>query len=171
MANYCWTNVQIYSVSDRVHDLIDHLYEELGYDDIKECVEALFGSYKEYPFDKVGSKWIHLENGPDREGDDLTTLRFCSAWSFPAGYIEKLLDSIIRIDQHAYLTFDVDEESDDFIIGGCGNSVGFKYYEEESPERPDYEDDDYDALIDDFYDEVFKLKESFIDDAIKYLNE
>ena len=49
--------------------------------------------------------------------------------------------------------------------------MGFKYYEEESPERPDYEDDDYDALIDDFSDEVYKLKESFIDDAIKYLNE
>ena len=101
MANYCWTNVQIYSENDKVLDHIDHLYEELGYDDIKECVEALFGSYKEYPINEVGSKWICLENGPDREGDDLTTLRFCSAWSFPEGYIKKLLDSIIEIDRHA----------------------------------------------------------------------
>ena len=66
MANHCWTNVQIYSENDKVHDHIDHLYEELGYDDIKECVEALFGSYEVYPINEVGSKWICLENGTDR---------------------------------------------------------------------------------------------------------
>ena len=52
-------------------------------------------------------------------------MRFCSAWSFPEGFVEQLVSRVVGIDENAVVDVSADEESDDFLIGGYGDKKGF----------------------------------------------
>ena len=93
-------------------------------------------------------------------------------WSFPEGYMEEFVKKMVELDEEATVKFSVDEESDDFLVGGYGSKKGFKWYEDDSPERPweeecEEEGLDYDDEINKFYEEVDECITTMIDSSEK----
>ena len=120
---------------------------------------------------EIGPKWILVED-MDRTDDNETYITLCSAWSFPEGYMEEFVKKMVELDEEATVKFSVDEESDDFLVGGYGSKKGFKWYEDDSPERPweeecEEEGLDYDDEINKFYEEVEECTTSMIDSSEK----
>ena len=116
--------------------------------------------------DAIGPKWILVED-MDRTDDNETFIVFCSAWSFPDGYMQKFVERVVELDEDVKIQFGVEEESDDFLVGGYGSKNGFKWYEDDSPERPweeecEEEGLDYDDEINKFYDEVNECTDAMI---------
>ena len=169
MANHVWTDVIVKSDSKELHETLYKWYVEpatknsWGGDSVRATVKPIFGEYDKYPTDEIGSKWILVED-IDEYGDDETYMRFCSAWSFPEGFVEKLVSIVVGIDENAVVDVSADEESDDFLIGGYGDKKGFIWNEDDSPERPwedDFGDDweGYDDAINEFYEDVLDIKQ------------
>ena len=172
MANHVWTRTQVLSENKEVHEKLYEWFGDLnGWNEshIRGTVEPIFGKYDKYPMDAIGSKWIVVEDMDDYDTE--TYITFCSAWSFPEGYMEEFCRKVCReLDEEAVVKFTADEESDDFLIGGYGNKNGFHWYEDDSPERPweeecEEEGLDYDDEIDKFYQEVDDIRDSMVASA------
>ncbi len=174
MANHVWTRTQVLSEKVEVHEQLFEWFGDLtGWNEshIRGTVEPIFGKYEKYPMDEIGPKWILVED-MDRMDDNETYITLCSAWSFPEGYMEEFVKKMVELDEEATVKFSVDEESDDFLVGGYGSKKGFKWYEDDSPERPweeecEEEGLDYDDEINKFYEEVEECTTSMIDSSEK----
>ena len=174
MANHVWTRTQVLSDKVEVHEQLFEWFGDLtGWNEphIRGTVEPIFGKYEKYPMDEIGPKWILVED-MDRTDDNETYITLCSAWSFPEGYMEEFVKKMVELDEEATVKFSVDEESDDFLVGGYGSKNGFYWCEDESPERPweeecEEEGLDYDDEINKFYDEVDECTTSMIDSSEK----
>ena len=175
MANHVWTRTQVLSEKVEVHEQLFEWFGDLtGWNEphIRGTVEPIFGKYEKYPMDAIGPKWILVED-MDRMDDNETYITFCSAWSFPDGYMAEFCRKVCReLDEDAIVKFSVDEESDDFLVGGYGSKNGFYWCEDESPERPweeecEEEGLDYDDEINKFYEEVEECTTSMIDSSEK----
>jgi hypothetical protein len=175
MANHVWTRTQVLSEKVEVHEQLFEWFGDLtGWNEphIRGTVEPIFGKYEKYPMDEIGPKWIIVED-MDRMDDNETYITFCSAWSFPDGYMAEFCRKVCReLDEDAIVKFSVDEESDDFLVGGYGSKNGFYWCEDESPERPweeecEEEGLDYDDEINKFYEEVEECTTSMIDSSEK----
>ena len=132
MANHVWTRTQVLSEKVEVHEQLFEWFGDLtGWNEphIRGTVEPIFGKYEKYPMDEIGPKWILVED-MDRTDDNETYITLCSAWSFPEGYMEEFVKKMVELDEEATVKFSVDEESDDFLVGGYGSKKGFKWYEE-----------------------------------------
>ena len=169
MANHVWTRTQVLSEKVEVHE---QLFEWFGKvkgwtgETVRETVEPIFGKYEKYPIDEIGPKWIIVED-MDKTDDNETYLNLCSAWSFPDGYMKKFLEKVLELDEDATIQFMVEEESDDFLIGGYGSKNGYCFYEDDSPERPweeecELEGLDYDDEINQFYEEIDDMTSTMI---------
>ena len=139
MANHVWTDVTVKSDSKELHNKLNEWYLEpaknsWGDNSVRDTVKPIFGEYDRYPTNEIGSKWILIED-IDEYGDDETYMRFCSAWGFPEGFVEKLISKVVEIDENAEVDVSADEESDDFLVGGYGDKRGFTWNEDDSPER------------------------------------
>ena len=115
--------------------------------------------------DKIGPKWILVEDMDDHNNE--THITFCSAWSFPEGFMERFVEKMAELDEDVKVKFTADEESDDFLVGGYGSKKGFKWYEDDSPERlweEECEEEglDYDDELNKFYDEVNECTDAMI---------
>ena len=174
MANHVWTRTQVLSDKVEVHEQLFEWFGDLtGWNEphIRGTVEPIFGKYEKYPMDEIGPKWILVED-MDRTDDNETYITLCSAWSFPEGYMEEFVKKMVELDEEATVKFSVDEESDDFLVGGYGSKNGFYWCEDESPERPweeecEEEGLDYDDEINKFYEEVEECTTSMIDSSEK----
>ena len=174
MANHVWTRTQVLSDKVEVHEQLFEWFGDLtGWNEphIRGTVEPIFGKYEKYPMDEIGPKWILVED-MDRTDDNETYITLCSAWSFPEGYMEEFVKKMVELDEEATVKFSVDEESDDFLVGGYGSKKGFKWYEDDSPERPweeecEEEGLDYDDEINKFYEEVEECTTFMIDSSEK----
>ncbi len=174
MANHVWTRTYVSSEKKEVHDKINKWFGDLsGWNEshIRGTVEPIFGKYEKYPMDKIGTKWILVEDMWN-ESDEETYINFCSAWSFPEGYMEAFVNKIVELDEGATVRFMADEESDAFLVGGYGSKNGFEWRESESPDRPweeecEEEGLDYDGEIDRFYDEVSNDHTHMVEESIK----
>ena len=174
MANHVWTRTQVLSDKVEVHEQLFEWFGDLtGWNEphIRGTVEPIFGKYEKYPMDEIGPKWILVED-MDRTDDNETYITLCSAWSFPEGYMEEFVKKMVELDEEATVKFSVDEESDDFLVGGYGSKNGFYWCEDESPERPweeecEEEGLDYDDEINKFYDEGDECTTSMIDSSEK----
>ena len=169
MANHVWTRTTVLSENKDLHNKLYEWFGDLnGWDEshIRGTVEPIFGEYDRYPMDKIGPKWILVEDMYD--DDTETNITFTSAWSFPEGYMEEFVKKVVELDENATVKFTVDEESDDFLVGGYGNKNGISWYEDDSPDRPweeecEEEGIDYDDAIDKFYDEVNETTSIMLD--------
>ena len=169
-----WTRIQVLSDKIEVHEQLFEWFGDLtGWNEphIRGTVEPIFGKYEKYPMDEIGPKWILVED-MDRTDDNETYITLCSAWSFPEGYMEEFVKKMVELDEEATVKFSVDEESDDFLVGGYGSKKGFKWYEDDSPERPweeecEEEGLDYDDEINKFYEEVEECTTFMIDSSEK----
>ena len=174
MANHVWTRTQVLSDKVEVHEQLFEWFGDLtGWNEphIRGTVEPIFGKYEKYPMDEIGPKWILVED-MDRMDDNETYITLCSAWSFPEGYMEEFVKKMVELDEEATVKFSVDEESDDFLVGGYGSKNGFYWCEDESPESPweeecEEEGLDYDDEINKFYEEVEECTTSMIDSSEK----
>ena len=171
MANHVWTRTEVLSDKKEVHEKLSEWFCDLsGWSEphIRGTVEPIFGKYEKYPMDKIGPKWILVE---DMDAYDTETyITFCSAWSFPEGYMEEFVKKMVELDEEAVVKFNVEEESDDFLIGGYGSKNGFKWYEDDSPDRPweeecEEEGLDYDDELNKFYEEVDAIRDSMVTSA------
>ncbi len=168
MANYVWSRVTVTSEEEELHTQLEEWYTDLGPTDVRGTVVPLFGEYENYPIDEIGSKWIYVEDFDDWAEDE-TYINFCSAWSFPEGYMERLAAMVFAMDSSASIEVRAEEESDDFLVGGYGDKNGFACYSDDSPDRPweeqfdDY--NDYDEHINEFYDEVNDVQDDLIEQA------
>ena len=173
MANHVWTRTQVLSEKVEVHEQLFEWFGDLtGWNEphIRGTVEPIFGKYEKYPMDKIGPKWILVEDMDDHNNE--THITFCSAWSFPEGFMERFVEKMAELDEDVKVKFTADEESDDFLVGGYGSKKGFKWYEDDSPERPweeecEEEGLDYDDEINKFYEEVEECTTSMIDSSEK----
>ena len=173
MANHVWTRTQVFSKKVEVHEQLFEWFGDIkGWDGntVRQTVEPIFGKYEKYPMEEIGPKWILVED-MDRMDDNETYINFCSAWSFPDGYMQKFIKKVVELDEDATIQFGVDEESDDFLIGGYGSKNGYCFYEDDSPERPweeecELEGLDYDDEINKFYDEVDGTTSTMIKQSI-----
>tara|TARA_B100000287_G_scaffold336332_1_gene322018 strand:- start:48 stop:587 length:540 start_codon:yes stop_codon:yes gene_type:complete len=175
MANHVWTRTEVISEKKEVHEKLWDWYGDLsGWNEphIRGTVEPIFGKYEKYPMDKIGPKWILVEDMDDHNNE--THITFCSAWSFPEGFMERFVEKMAELDEDVKVKFTADEESDDFLVGGYGSKKGFKWYEDDSPERL-WEDEceeeglDYDAETDRFLEEVDDAVNGMIQSAEKYV--
>ena len=176
MANHVWTRTQVFSKKVEVHEQLFEWFGDIkGWDGdtVRQTVEPIFGKYEKYPMDEIGPKWILVED-MDRMDDNETYITLCSAWSFPEGYMEEFVKKMVELDDDVKVRFTVDEESDDFIVGGYGSKNGFKWYEDDSPERPweeecEEEGLDYDDEIEKFYEEVDAARDSMVTSAEQHI--
>ena len=104
------------------------------------------------------------------QGSDESEITFTSAWSFPDGYVKKLLEKLLEIDEDVEIEFTVDEESEDFLIGGYGSKMGYTTHEEDSPERPDESDCESDGLnyedeVEEFYEKCNEIKSELMESS------
>jgi hypothetical protein len=88
--------------------------------------------------------------------------------------MEEFVKKVVELDENATVKFTVDEESDDFLVGGYGNKNGISWYEDDSPDRPweeecEEEGIDYDDAIDEFYLDVQETTDALMSLAIKDL--
>jgi len=175
MANHVWTRTQVLSEKKEVHKQLWDWFGDLngwGEPHIRGTVEPIFGKYETYPSDKIGPKWILVEDMDEYDGE--TYITFTSAWSFPEGYMEEFVKKVVELDEEAVVKFTADEESDDFIVGGYGSKNGFKWYEDESPERPweeecEEEGLDYDGEVEKFYNEVDAARDFMVASAEQHI--
>ena len=175
MANHVWTRTQVLSDKKEVHEKLYEWFGDLnGWNEshIRGTVEPIFGKYDKYPMDAIGPKWILVEDMDDFDTE--TYITFCSAWSFPEGYMEEFVAVMVALDEDVIVKFTADEESDDFIVGGYGSKNGFKWYEDDSPERPweeecEEEGLDYDDEIEKFYEEVDGIRDSMVASAEQHI--
>ena len=171
MANHVWQRVNINSEKKEVHNKLEEWFGNLDYSDVRGTVEPVFGKDWKYDIDKVGSKWVIVEDCYFEE--DSSYINFCSAWSPADGFLEELMKVVLGIDEEATMDFTGDEESDDFLFAGYGSKRGFHWItEDDNPERPweeecEEEGLDYDACIDTFYDEVSCITDSLVMESKK----
>ena len=175
MANHVWTRTQVLSEHKEIHEKLYEWFGDLnGWNEshIRGTVEPIFGKYDKYPMDAIGPKWILVEDIDDFDTE--TYITFCSAWSFPEGYMEEFVAVMVALDEDVIVKFTADEESDDFIVGGYGSKNGFKWYEDDSPERPweeecEEEGLDYDDEVDKFYQEVDDIRDGMVESAEQHV--
>ena len=171
MANHVWQRVNINSEKKEVHNKLEEWFGNLDYSDVRGTVEPVFGKDWKYDIDKVGSKWVIVEDCYFDE--DSSYINFCSAWSPADGFLEELMKVVLGIDEEATMDFTGDEESDDFLFAGYGSKRGFHWIaEDDNPERPweeecEEEGTDYDEAIDMFYDEVSSITDSLVMESKK----
>ena len=175
MANHVWTRMTINSDDLSVHEHIGEWFTpdmpSWDKEAVRNAVEPIFGEYEEdddYPIEEVGSKWVVVEDY--WQGSDESEITFTSAWSFPDGYVKKLLEKLLEIDEDVEIEFTVDEESDDFLIGGYGSKMGYTTHEEDSPERPDESDCESDGLnyedeVEEFYEKCNEIKNELMESS------
>ena len=175
MANHVWTRTQVLSEKVEVHEQLFEWFGDLtGWNEphIRGTVEPIFGKYEKYPMDAIGPKWIVVEDMDDFDTE--TYITFCSAWSFPEGYLEEFVAVMVALDEDVIVKFTADEESDDFIVGGYGSKKGFHWYEDDSPDRPweeecEEEGLDYDDEVDKFYQEADDIRDGMVASAEQHV--
>jgi len=123
MANHVWQRVNINSEKKEVHNKLEEWFGNLDYSDVRGTVEPVFGKDWKYDIDKVGSKWVIVEDCYFDE--DSSYINFCSAWNPADGFLEELMKVVLGIDEEATMDFTGDEESDDFLFAGYGSKRGF----------------------------------------------
>ena len=62
MANHVWQRVNIHSEKKEVHNKLEEWFGNLDYSDVRGTVEPVFGKDWKYDIDKVGSKWVIVED-------------------------------------------------------------------------------------------------------------
>ncbi len=171
MANHVWQRVNIHSEEKEVHNKLEEWFGNLDYSDVRGTVEPVFGKDWKYDIDKVGSKWVIVEDCYFDE--DSSYINFCSAWNPADGFLEELMKTVLGIDEEATMDFTGDEESDDFLFAGYGSKKGFHWImDDDNPERPweeecEEEGIDYDEAIDMFYEEVSCITDSLVMESKK----
>ena len=170
MPNHVRSRVEVESKDKKIHEFMNRFDDSCTglYNNQSgpNTTKVLFGEDWKYDTDKIGSKWIFVEEPGyhDEDSEFTEDLVFCSAWHFPTEFFESLTEKLTEISDDFELVVTVDEESEDFVGGGVGNKNGFEYVEDDEIEPMDWdnEDDDY---RDEHWDMIHESKDQCVKEA------
>ena len=173
MANEVRTFIEVKSDKNETFKKLQDLFGGADYKEMYETDWLYHRLYGEKEYDRgvyteeMGAKWCYVDDLDADEG--VFTMTTVSAWYYCEGAIRKIQEILQEVDEEVCVAFTYEDESLDPIGGGaCYKGELFTYEDSlEYPSYDDYEDEsDYDAALEEMYDNVYTICEELKNEAI-----
>jgi hypothetical protein len=134
----------------------------------KEFTDEVIPDY-DFMVENVGAKWITIE-GIDKNYSDEVDVLIESAWSVPAGYLEKLATYLTNLDENIILTGTYEDESMEpmgaFVYGH--NFDDIEDLDVEIDFDRIWDDDEY---RDEIYGELYELRDNLFEAYLEVMED
>lgn len=184
MANHVISTVEIEQGNEAAHKVLADYCERIdalnkgntNCFELWEDTQALYdASDWSTLMDEIGAKWAHIFDYEE------TRIQFESAWGYPMGAIQRIVDDIIAADDKAIVSMYYEDEMPNFIGAVVYakdydealhideedyHQHGLKFWwdeEEEGREEPE----DFEAT----WDEGWEIREKFVSEDVKWIND
>ena len=173
MANEVRTFIEVKSDKNETFKKLQDLFGGADYKEMYETDWLYHRLYGEKEYDRgvyteeMGAKWCYVDEVDADEG--VFTMTTVSAWYYCEGAIRKIQEILQEVDEEVCVAFTYEDESLDPIGGGaCYKGELFTYEDSlEYPSYDDYEDEsDYDAALEEMYDNVYTICEELKNEAM-----
>ena len=182
MANYVSNNIRVIGnekVQEKLNEYLETLESSDNYSDTGHFAKTFYknpdlsdggGTMNAWAAENIGAKWAYFEHIIDDNEFQVT-----SAWHPIHEFVQHLYNIFVELDPDVVIENRFEDESYDPVGGMVAAKGKFMSMEDNDFEYPDEdemdEDDDYDLLMEQFYESIYDEQQDMILLCHEHINE